>query len=214
MGFERWTERARQVVVLAQQEARTCKHNFIGTEHVLIGLLAEEEGVAARVLEGMGLTAEMVRQDVERIVGRGEHEADGQQIPFTPRSRKVFEMALREALSLGHNYIGTEHVLLGMVRENEGVGARILLDHDVDSEKVRNEVVRLLSRPAARRAPEPKPVQVAFTVDVGQVWIDDDGTSWYVKLIDGDTAHLERTVTDSRPLRDLVRKSRLMGEAA
>jgi ATP-dependent Clp protease ATP-binding subunit ClpC len=148
--FERFTERARQVVVLAQEEARTLKHNYIGTEHILLGLLREEEGLAARVLESLDITVERVRAQVVRIVGSGEEVTAGQ-IPFTPRAKKVLELALREALSLGHNYIGTEHILLGLVRENEGVAARILLDFDADSEKIRNEVIRMLSGPGSRQ---------------------------------------------------------------
>src|SRR5512132_2189862 len=148
--FERFTERARQVVVLAQEEARQLKHNYIGTEHILLGLLREEEGLAARVLESLDITVERVRAQVVRIVGSGEEVTSGQ-IPFTPRAKKVLELALREALSLGHNYIGTEHILLGLVRENEGVAARILLDFDADSEKIRNEVIRMLSGPGGRR---------------------------------------------------------------
>ncbi len=147
--FERFTERARQVVVLAQEEARILKHNYIGTEHILLGLLREEEGLAARVLESLDITVERVRAQVVRIVGSGEEVTSGQ-IPFTPRAKKVLELALREALSLGHNYIGTEHILLGLVRENEGVAARILLDFDADSEKIRNEVIRMLSGPGGR----------------------------------------------------------------
>ena len=134
------------MVVLAQEEARTLKHNYIGTEHILLGLLREEEGLAARVLESLDITVERVRAQVVRIVGSGEEVTSGQ-IPFTPRAKKVLELALREALSLGHNYIGTEHILLGLVRENEGVAARILLDFDADSEKIRNEVIRMLSGP-------------------------------------------------------------------
>src|SRR3979411_1676123 len=148
--FERFTERARQVVVLAQEEARTLKHNYIGTEHIGLVLLREEEGLAARVLESLDITVERVRAQVVRIVGSGEEVTSGQ-IPFTPRAKKVLELALREALSLGHNYIGTEHILLGLVRENEGVAARILLDFDADSEKIRNEVIRMLSGPGGRR---------------------------------------------------------------
>src|SRR5688572_14184963 len=149
--FERFTERARQVVVLAQDEARALKHNYIGTEHILLGLLREEEGLAARVLESLDITVEEVRAQVARIVGQGDEVTTGQ-IPFTPRAKKVLELALREALSLGHNYIGTEHILLGLVRENEGVAARILLDFDADSEKIRNEVIRMLSGPGGRRS--------------------------------------------------------------
>jgi ATP-dependent Clp protease ATP-binding subunit ClpA len=146
--FERFTERARQVVVLAQDEARALKHNYIGTEHILLGLLREEEGVAARVLEGFDVTADEVRAQVRQIVGEGDEPATGQ-IPFTPRAKKVLELALREAMTLGHNYIGTEHVLLGIARENEGVAARILLDFDADAETIRNEIIRMLSGPRA-----------------------------------------------------------------
>jgi len=149
--FERFSERARQVVVLAQEEARALDHNYIGTEHILLGLLREEEGLAARVLESLEVTAERVRTQVVRIVGRGDEVTAGQ-IPFTPRAKKVLELALREALSLGHNYIGTEHILLGLARENEGVAARILLDLDADAEKIRNETIRMLSGPEARQS--------------------------------------------------------------
>jgi len=148
--FERFTERARQLVVLAQDEARALKHNYIGTEHILLGLLREEEGLAARVLESLDITVEEVRAQVARIVGQGDEVTTGQ-IPFTPRAKKVLELALREALSLGHNYIGTEHILLGLVRENEGVAARILLDFDADAEKIRNEIIRMLSGPGRRQ---------------------------------------------------------------
>jgi ATP-dependent Clp protease ATP-binding subunit ClpC len=126
------------------------KHNYIGTEHILLGLLREEEGLAARVLESLDITVEEVRAQVARIVGQGDEVTTGQ-IPFTPRAKKVLELALREALSLGHNYIGTEHILLGLVRENEGVAARILLDFDADAEKIRNEIIRMLSGPGRRQ---------------------------------------------------------------
>ncbi len=148
--FERMTERARQSVVLAQESARTLKHNYIGTEHVLLGLIREEEGLAAKVLVSLGLSEEKVQEQIIKIVGAGLDVTSGQ-IPFTPRAKKVLELSLREALSLGHNYIGTEHVLLGLIRENEGVAARILLDFDADSEKVRNEVIRMLSGPGPTR---------------------------------------------------------------
>jgi ATP-dependent Clp protease ATP-binding subunit ClpC len=145
--FERFTERSRQVVVLAQDEARALKHNYIGTEHLLLGLLREDEGLAARVLESLDITVEEVRAQVERVVGRGDEPLTGQ-IPFTPRAKKVLELALREALVLGHNYIGTEHILLGIIRENEGVAARILLDFNADPEKVRDAVIRIVSEPS------------------------------------------------------------------
>jgi ATP-dependent Clp protease ATP-binding subunit ClpC len=155
--FERFTERARQIVVLAQDEARMLKHNYIGTEHLLLGLLREEEGLAARVLESMDITLEEVRNQVSRIVGRGDEPLVSGQIPFTPRAKKVLELSLREAMALGHNYIGTEHILLGVVRENEGVAARILLDFDADADKIRNEVFRMLGGPRRRSGAPPWP---------------------------------------------------------
>jgi ATP-dependent Clp protease ATP-binding subunit ClpA len=148
--FERFTERARQVVVLAQDEARELRHNYIGTEHLLLGLLREEEGVASQALGNLGVTLERTRAQVGRIVGPGDERVTGQ-IAFTPRAKKVLELALREAQSLGHNYIGTEHVLLGVVRENDGVAARILFDFGADAETVRNEIIRLLSGPGRKQ---------------------------------------------------------------
>ncbi len=148
--FERFTHQARQVVVLSQEEARGLKHNYIGTEHLLLGLLREKDGLAARVLESLEITVERARAQVIRIVGQGDDVTSGQ-IPFTPRAKKILEFALREALSLGHNYIGTEHLLLGLANENEGVAVRILLDSDVDSEKIREEVIRMLSGAGGRQ---------------------------------------------------------------
>jgi ATP-dependent Clp protease ATP-binding subunit ClpA len=141
--FERFTERARQVVVLAQEEARALKHSYIGTEHLLLGLLREEEGVAARVLASLGVTLEAARARVEEIVGAGD-EATAGQVPFAPRAKKVLELALREALAIGHNYIGTEHILLGLARENEGAAAAVLLHFDVDDDRIRSEVIEVL----------------------------------------------------------------------
>jgi len=148
--FERFTEPARQIVVVAQEEARALKHNYIGTEHVLLGLLREEDGLAARVLSSLDVSLEDVRTQVGRIIGQGDEVTAGE-IPFTPRAKKVLDLALREALSLGHNYVGTEHVLLGIARENEGVASRILLDAGADGETVRNQVIGMLSGPG--RAP-------------------------------------------------------------
>ena len=145
--FERFTERARQLVVLAQDEARALKHNYIGTEHLLLGLLREDEGIAARVLESFDVTVEEVRAQIARIVGQGDEVETGM-IPFTPRAKKVLDLSLREALSLGHKYIGTEHILLGIVRENEGVASQILLDFGADAHTIRNELVRMLPGPA------------------------------------------------------------------
>jgi ATP-dependent Clp protease ATP-binding subunit ClpC len=144
--FERFTERARQVVVLAQDEARTLEHDHIGTEHLLLGLLRVERGLAARALETLGITEEAARAQTVAVVGRGTAATTGQ-IPFTRRAKEVLELALREALSLGHNYIGTEHILLGMAGENDGIGAQILRALGADSERVRGAVVPLLSGP-------------------------------------------------------------------
>jgi ATP-dependent Clp protease ATP-binding subunit ClpC len=152
--FERFTERARQVVVLAQDEARALRHNYIGTEHILLGLLREEEGLAARVLESLDIRVDEVRAQVARIVGQGDEVTTGQ-IPFTPRTKKVLELALKESLALGHNYIGTEHVLLGLARENEGVAARILLDFDVDAELIRHEIMLMLFGPGRGHGGDP-----------------------------------------------------------
>ena len=151
--FERFTERGRQVIVLAQDEARALRHNYIGTEHLLLGLLREEEGIAARVLESLCIGLDDVRAQVARIVGEGEDVTSGQ-IPFTPRAKKVLELSLKEGLSMGHNYIGTEHILLGLAREGEGVAARVLLDFDADAEKIRNAVLSLIGG-APTRTHEP-----------------------------------------------------------
>jgi ATP-dependent Clp protease ATP-binding subunit ClpC len=154
--FERFTERARLVVVLAQDEARALGHDYIGTEHLLLGLLREQEGVAAHVLEALGADIDDARARVAAIVGRGEGVVRGQ-VPFTPRAKKVLELSLKEALSLGNNYIGTEHILLGLVRENEGIGARVLLDMGIEGKEVRDAVIRMLSG----REPALRPVRDA-----------------------------------------------------
>src|ERR1700710_2412110 len=142
--FERFTDRARRVVVLAQEEARMLNHNYIGTEHILLGLIHEGEGVAAKALESLGIALEGVRQQVEEIIGQGQQAPSGH-IPFTPRAKKVLELSLREALQLGHNYIGTEHILLGLIREGEGVAAQVLVKLGADLNKVRQQVIQLLS---------------------------------------------------------------------
>ena len=142
--FERFTDRARRVVVLAQEEARLLNHNYIGTEHILLGLIHEGEGVAAKALESLGISLEAVRDQVEEIIGQGGSSPSGH-IPFTPRAKKVLELSLREALQLGHNYIGTEHILLGLIREGEGVAAQVLTKLGADLSRVRQQVIQLLS---------------------------------------------------------------------
>jgi Clp amino terminal domain, pathogenicity island component len=149
--FERFTDRARRVVVLAQEEARLLNHNYIGTEHILLGLIHEGEGVAAQSLESLGISLEAVRSQVTEIVGQGKAAPTGH-IPFTTRAKKVLELSLREALELGHNYIGTEHVLLGLIREGEGVAAQVLVKLGADLPRVRQQVVQLLSGYAAGTA--------------------------------------------------------------
>jgi len=141
--FERFTDRARRVVVLAQEEARMLNHNYIGTEDILLGLIHEGEGVAAKALESLGISLESVRQQVEEIIGQGQHAPSGH-IPFTPRAKKVLELSLREARQLGHHYIGTEHILLGLIQEGEGVAAQVLVKLGADLNRVRQQVIQLL----------------------------------------------------------------------
>ncbi|MDN5756104.1 MAG: AAA family ATPase, partial [Micrococcaceae bacterium] len=142
--FERFTDRARRVVVLAQEEARMLNHNYIGTEHILLGLIHEGEGVAAKALESLNISLGAVREQVQEIIGQGQQAPSGH-IPFTPRAKKVLELSLREALQLGHNYIGTEHILLGLIREGEGVAAQVLVKLGADLNRVRQQVIQLLS---------------------------------------------------------------------
>ena len=164
--FERFTERARQVVVVAQDEARALGHNYIGTEHLLLGVLREDEGLAARLLETFEVTLEEARAQVERLVGRGQQAATGM-IPFTPRAKKALELSLREAIALGDNYIGTEHILLGLVREHDSAAMRILRDFGLDSEQVRTQLIRMTAGPRRAAGPPPRepPEDVREEVD-------------------------------------------------
>ena len=141
--FERFTDRARRVVVLAQEEARKLHHNYIGTEHLLLGLIHEGEGVAAKALESLGISLEAVRQQVQEIIGQGQGPQQGH-IPFTPRAKTVLELSLREAQQLGHDYIGTEHILLGLIREGQGAAAQVLVKLGADLSRVRQQVIQLL----------------------------------------------------------------------
>src|SRR5579859_2510545 len=141
--FERFTDRARRVVVHAQEEARRLQHNYIGTEHLLLGLLSEPEGLAAQALNRLDIDLDAVRQKVEQIIGRGKQSLSGH-IPFTPRAKKVLELSLREAVQLGHNYIGTEHILLGLIREGDGVAAQVLVQLGCELNRVRQQVIVLL----------------------------------------------------------------------
>lgn len=167
--FERFTDRARRVVVLAQEEARLLNHNYIGTEHILLGLIHEGEGVAAKALESLGISLEAVRSQVEEIIGQGGSSPSGH-IPFTPRAKKVLELSLREALQLGHNYIGTEHILLGLIREGEGVAAQVLVKLGADLSRVRQQVIQLLSGysgPGQGEGSEPGKETVGGSADRG-----------------------------------------------
>jgi ATP-dependent Clp protease ATP-binding subunit ClpC len=168
--FERFTDRARRVVVLAQEEARMLNHNYIGTEHILLGLIHEGQGVAAKALESLGISFEAVRQQVEEIIGQGQQAPSGH-IPFTPRAKTVLELSLRESLQLGHHYIGTEHILLGLLREGEGVAAQVLVKLGADLSRVRQQVVQLLQghqgKEAEGAAPQERglPTEIAARLD-------------------------------------------------
>ena len=141
--FERFTDRARRVVVLAQDEARGLNHNYIGTEHILLGLIHEGQGVGAKALESLGISLQAVRAQVEELIGQGQQAPSGH-IPFTPRAKKIMELSLRKSLQLGHNYIGTEHILLGLIREGDGVAAQVLVKLGADLNRVRQQVIQLL----------------------------------------------------------------------
>jgi ATP-dependent Clp protease ATP-binding subunit ClpA len=143
--FERFTDRARRVMVLAQEEARTLNHEYVGTEHILLGLIREDGGVAAQALESLGVTEEAARQQVEEIVGRGQAGSEREHLPITPRGKKILQLSLREAIALGHSYIGTEHILLGLVREDEGVATRVLNGLGADPNRIRQRVIQLVS---------------------------------------------------------------------
>jgi ATP-dependent Clp protease ATP-binding subunit ClpA len=152
--FERFTDAARRVVVLAQEEARVLNHNYIGTEHILLALLREGDGVAARALGSLGITEEAARQQVEEITGRGEPGPQRGHIPFTPRGKKILQLSLREAIALGHAYIGTEHILLGLLREDDGVAIRVLNGLGVEPNRVRQQVIQLVSARRVQQEPE------------------------------------------------------------
>jgi len=152
--FERFTERARRVVVLAQEEARMLNHDYIGTEHILLGLIREREGVAARALESLGISLDAMRTAVEDIIGQGQQKQSGH-ILFTPRAKKVLELSLREALQLGAQHIGTEHILLGLLREGDGVAAQVLVNAGVDLNLVRQRVIEPLHSRREEDVPPP-----------------------------------------------------------
>jgi Clp amino terminal domain, pathogenicity island component len=156
--LERFTDRARRVVVLAQDEARMLNHDYIGTEHILLGLIHEGEGVAAKALESLGISLDAVRQQVEQVIGRGQQAPSGH-IPFTPRAKKVLGLSRREALQLGHDYIGTEHILLGLIREGDGVAAQVLVKLGADLNRVRGEVIHMLHGHSAEEPVSARPAE-------------------------------------------------------
>jgi ATP-dependent Clp protease ATP-binding subunit ClpC len=169
--FERFTERARQVVVFAQVEARELEHNYLGTEHLLLGILREQKGLGARVLESLGVTIEQARAEIARLAGPSDHPTTGQ-IPFTPRAKKVLTLALREAVHIGDHHIATEHLLLGLVRadehlarEDQGVATQALAHLGIDAEKVRNEVIRMRSAPEVAAGEEAKLTETWLSLD-------------------------------------------------
>ncbi len=167
--FERFTDQARRVVVLAQEEARRLDHNYIGTEHILLGLIREGDGIAAKTLESLEISLDAVRQKVEDIIGHGKKTPSGH-IPFTPRSKKVLELSLRESLELRHDYIGTEHVLLGLIREGEGVAARVLRDLGAQLTAVRERVLELMRESPPESSPPSSPIHRAGTlVQLGEI---------------------------------------------
>jgi ATP-dependent Clp protease ATP-binding subunit ClpA len=161
--FKRFTDRARRVVVLAQEEARRLNHNYLGTEHLLLGLLRESGGVAARALESLGISLDAVRQQVEEIIGLGQQAPSGH-IPFTKRAKKVLELSLRESVQLGHDYVGTEHLLLGLLREGDGVAAQVLVKLGADLNLVRQQVIQLLHG-SGKRASPPLPDDALARID-------------------------------------------------
>jgi ATP-dependent Clp protease ATP-binding subunit ClpA len=195
--FERFTDRARRVVALAQEEARMLNHDYIGTEHILLGLIHEGDGVAARSLESLGISLDAVRQQVQEIIGRGQQAPSGH-IPFTPRAKKVLELSLREALQLGHNYIGTEHILLGLLREGDGVAAQVLVRLGADLNRVLRQVILLLHGYQGQDAGSAgsQPGERARAV------LPDDAVAWFDAL-DRRLTALERWVSMQPDLEDL-----------
>jgi len=186
--LERFTDRARRVVALAEEEARRLDHNYIGTEHILLGLIREGEGVAAKALESLGISLDAVRQQVEEIIGQGQ-QTPFDVIPFTPRSKKVLELSLRESQQLGHNYIGTEHILLGLIREGDGVAAQVLVKLGADLNRVRQQVIQLI---AAQQQPGHLPPREG--VPVTEVRARLDAIEGRLAGIEGQLAAVEQRV--------------------
>jgi ATP-dependent Clp protease ATP-binding subunit ClpA len=198
--FERFTDRARRVVALAQEEARMLNHGWIGTEHILLGLIHEGDGIAARSLESLGISLDAVRQQVEEIIGRGQQAPSGH-IPFTPRAKKVLELSLRESLQLGHNYIGTEHILLGLLREGDGVAAQVLVRLGADLNRVLRQVIQLLHGYQGQDAGSEGP----RLGEGARAGLPDDALAWF-NALDRRLTALERWVGVQPDLEDLDRE--------
>jgi Clp amino terminal domain, pathogenicity island component len=204
--FERFTDRARRVVVLAQEEAGMLNHNYIGTEHILLGLIREGEGIAARALESLGISLETVRQQVEAIIGQGQQAPAGH-IPFTPRAKRVLELSLREALQLGHNYIGTEHILLGLIREGEGIATQVLVRLGADLIRVREQVIQLVHDKEPETGPTAQPTRLGLLSQLES----------RLHLVETRVAAIERRVgagPDTRDLDDQIEVARREKQSA
>jgi ATP-dependent Clp protease ATP-binding subunit ClpA len=203
--FERFTDRARRVVVLAQDEARLLRHNYIGTEHILLGLIHEGEGVAARALESLGISLEMVRHQVEEIIGEGQVVPSGH-IPFTPRAKKVLELSLREALDIGHNYIGTEHLLLGLIREGHGVAAQVLVALGADLSRVRQQVIDVLAAYQGRTGEAGQAPARSASAEAGRQERPAAALAGRIRTIEARLSAIELRLGSGPDLRDLDEK--------
>jgi ATP-dependent Clp protease ATP-binding subunit ClpC len=199
--FERFTDRARRVIVLAQEDARMLGHSYIGTEHILLGLIHEDEGIAAKSLKSLDISLEGVCSQVEEIISRGRIASTGH-IPFTPRAKKVMELSLREALQLGHNYIGTEHILLGLIREGEGTGALVLVKLGAELTRVRQQVIQIL----AGYQPKSKPAKF----HIQRKWLvhrTDDKYGWACDTFEEACAYVANQVDELQARREKKRSA-------
>ena len=203
-SFERFTERARKVMTFAQQEAERFKHNYIGTEHILLGLVREREGIAARVLSNLGVDLAKVRNAVEFIIGRGEHQVVGE-IGLTPRAKSVLQLAVDEGRRLGHHYIGTEHLLLGLIREGEGIAAGVLESMGVSLERVRTEVLRVLSGGSLPPSPEPPPVVQDMTTRWEYLVVQTIQSEGSVRVHSVNGEEAVQFVADRTPIHEVLR---------
>ena len=202
--FERFTDRSRRVVVLAQEEARMLNHEYVGTEHILLGLIREDGGVAAQALGSLGITEEAARRQVEEIVGRGQTGPASGHLPFTPRGKKVLQLSLREAIALGHGYVGTEHILLGLIREDEGVATRVLNGLGADPSTIRQQVIRLVSARQIHEEPRTGRTGGRKRKQLSGLRDQLDSVSWRLSVLEqrvgttADLAQLDREIAQIR----------------